>query len=149
MKFTIPGPPVSPGPDQLVIRQGRIYRYPPDRNTAYRALIQRCWRSSGLTGLMGTAPLRLILTVKHQIPPSTGALEQTRMADGLHLPVRRPEAASLAEFFCEVLTGLAFSSARQIAQLEVSKVYTVSDPGVTVTLVYAGSERMGFRASIC
>ena len=143
MTFTIPGPLVSPGPDKLIVRRGKIYRYPPARNVAYRAHIQRCWRSSGLKGLFGITPLTFTATVRHAIPPSTGARERVRMVDGLHLPIRQPEAANLAAFLCEALTGLAFSHPRQIVRLEVLKAYAAGEPCVTISL--APAEERGVR----
>lgn len=134
MTFTIPGRPVACA-GRVIARGGQLYRYPSPASEEYQARVRACWRSTGRPPWPEDQPLSMSITVCYSIPPSTGKKERARMAGGLHLPARRPDADSIAGLLCTALAGLAFSDQRQIARLEVIKRFVPGPPRVTVELL--------------
>lgn len=134
MKFTIPGPPVTPAPDKVVVKGARAYRYPSAKVMDYQAKIRACWRSAGACAMGREDLLAMTITVHFAIPASACKKQRELMARGLHLPARRPYADGVASLVCGTLSGLAFGDQRQIARLEVAKRYTTDAPGVTVEI---------------
>lgn len=134
MRLMVPGTPQGLRPDKVVARGGKVYRYPAPDSAAYLARIRACWRASGLEPAPAGIPLSLSVTACFPIPPSTRPGLRARMRAGLHLPMRRPGADSLAALVSGALAGLAYPDPRQVLRLEVCKRYAPGPACLAVEL---------------
>lgn len=133
MTFTIPGR-LPAREERVVARSGQLYRYADPQAARYQAQVRDCWRAAGRPPWPPGQPLALSVTVCYSIPPSASQRVRDRMAGGLHLPARRPDAGAVADLITGALTGLAFRHPSQLVRVEVTKCFTPGPPQVTVQL---------------
>ena len=121
MRFTVPGKPQGKQRPRAT-RRGQIYT--PGETVVYEAWIRQCAKTAmdGAEPLAG--PLSVSLTVCMPIPQSWSKKKRKQAAQGILLPMVKPDASNVAKAVEDAMEGVVYSDDKAICKLSVTKVYS-------------------------
>ena len=123
-KFTIPGQPVAQARPRFAMRGGfsRVYDDPKSRE--YKQFVALSVRSQG--AVLTEGPVRVSMTFYMKRPKS--------LPKKVNLHVKKPDIDNLTKAILDGCNGELWNDDSQVCSLLASKVYTVDEPGVEMTV---------------
>lgn len=127
--FTIPGEPTAKGRPRVT----RYGTYTPKETVAYENLVKLMYREKYHNKMLEGALMGMV-TCYFPVPKSMPKYKRKLVESGQLHPTKKPDCDNLAKAVFDALNGIAYKDDSQIVHMICTKVYTLDEPRVEVTI---------------
>lgn len=132
MTFTVPGEPVGKGRPHFVRKTGRAFT--PEKTVMYENFVGICYMEQvGKPPIKAGFPLKLSVTMFHQIPKSASKRKRVQMMSGLIRPTKKPDCSNVLKAVEDGLNRVAYADDSQIVEICVQRYYD-DEPRVVIKI---------------
>ena len=138
MRFTVDGEPKGKARARTVQNGENINRFTKKTKAENEKQIKVNYLSTENRGIwFDNEPLSINIIAYFQPPKRFTKADREKVAKGVILPVKKPDADNIAKIICDALNGVAYRDDAQIVDCHVTKRY--GDPWVEVMIMeYCG-----------
>ena len=131
ISFYIPGVPMSKLRPRFGMH-GNVRT--PEKTVNYESYVKSLYAYLNKGVYFGEKPIDITIEAYFSIPKSYSKKKKQLISESKLFPTKKPDADNIIKVICDALNGVAYHDDKQIVSCKCRKLYTFTEPYVSVTI---------------